>query len=328
MMAALYLAAGACLAVAGDRIVARDLAPAVEAFRALAPDTEVGYTPAPGSRRIFRTAELARLIRRFAGAPGAAGAFEKPGDLKEPDSVKKLDDAGVNAEPAEICVERDMETITLEALRAALIAAVGDPQATLEVAQWSRYPVPRGEIEFPRTGIAVTREPLALWRGYVKYGTNRRFAIWARVRVSVHASRLVARENLPAGNIIRPDQLRTETVERFPFGPRPAASLEEVAGRVPRRSIPAGEPVWATNLEVPLEIHAGDVVSVEVSSGQAQVAFDGRAAGSGHRGDVISVKNPANGKTLRARVDGPGKASINVAPALSVQGRVPVQGAK
>jgi flagella basal body P-ring formation protein FlgA len=162
----------------------------------------------------------------------------------------------------------------------------------------------------------------------MKYGTNRRFAIWARVHVSVHATRLVARENLPAGNIIRPDQLRIETEERFPFGPRPAASLEEAEGRVPRRSIPAGEPVWPTNLEAPLEIHAGDVVSVEVSSGQAQVAVDGRAAGSGHRGDVISVQNPANGKTFRARVEGPGKASINVVQPLSVQGRVPVQGVK
>ncbi len=83
--------------------------------------------------------------------------------------------------------------LTPEALRAALAAAVGDPQVTIELAQWSRYPAPRGEIEFPRAGIADSRGPLALWRGYVKYGTNRRFAIWARVRLSVHAARLAAR---------------------------------------------------------------------------------------------------------------------------------------
>jgi flagella basal body P-ring formation protein FlgA len=323
MTPALYLAA-ACVAVAGDRIVARDLAPAVEAFRALAPGTELGYAPAPGSRRIFRAAELGRLLRRAAepGDPGDSGASGKTGDFR------KAGPAGTSGEPGAICVEREMETVTPEALRAALAAAVGDPQVTIDLAQWSRYPVPRGAIEFPRAGIADSRGPLALWRGYVKYGTDRRFAIWVRVRLSVHAARLVARESLPAGNAIRPDQVRSEIVERFPFGPRPAGSLDEAEGRVPRRSIPAGAVVWPNNLEAPLEVHAGDAVTVEVSSGQAQLAIEGRAAASGRRGDIIPVRNPANGKTFRARVQGPGKAAIAVHAASPVQGLITAQGEK
>jgi flagella basal body P-ring formation protein FlgA len=213
-------------------------------------------------------------------------------------------------------------------LRAAIAATVGDPRAAIELEQWSRYPAPRGSIEFPRAGIADSRGPAVLWHGYVKYGTSRRFAIWARVRLSVPVARLVASENLPAGKIIRPDQLRAEIVACFPFDPRPAGSMEEAAGRVPRRSIPAGAAVWPGNLDAPLAIHAGDTVSVEVSSGQAQLAVEGRAAASGRLGDIIPVRNPASGKTFRARVMGPGKTAIVVPPPSPAQGLITAQGEK
>src|SRR5437660_3546465 len=124
MMAALHLAA-ACIAVAGDRIVARDLAPVAPAFRALAPDTELGYAPAPGSRRIFRAVELAGLLRRYR-EPGDAGAAGKSLDSEKPGA------AGTGGGPGEICVERDMDALAPEALRAAIAATVGDPRAAIE----------------------------------------------------------------------------------------------------------------------------------------------------------------------------------------------------
>ena len=303
MTPVLYLAAAACVVVAGDRIAVRDLAAIAAAFRALPPDTDLGYAPVPGSRRTFRAAELDRLLRRAAG-PGNAVISAKGGDLGNPGAAG----SGVS----EICVERDMDVLRPEALRAALREAVSDPQAAIELIEWSGYRAPRGAIEFPRTGIALASGPSVLWHGYVRYGSGRRFAIWARVRLSVETMRVVARQNLPAGKAIRPDQLRLETVAQFPFGPRPAASLEEVSGRAPRRSLAAGAVVWPANLDAPLEIHAGDTVSVEVSSGQTQLGVEGRAAAAGRRGDIIPVHNPASGKTFRARVTGPGKAAIAV----------------
>jgi len=285
MMAILVAAAASCLAVDGDQIRARDLAPASPAFAALAPDTELGYVPAPGVKRILHAAELARMIARHGGIPGEVGP---------------------------ICIQRATEALTPEALEAGLRAAVGSPQAHIELLDWSRVAVPRGEIQFPRGGMEAFRAGVGIWRGYVRYGTNLRFEIWARVRVWLRRQRVVARVALPAGKAIRAEQVAVEEVDAFPFGTQPASSLDDVVGQVARRSLVAGEPLFSGELEPPLEIHSGDTVAVEVSSGEARLSFEARAGAGGRRGDWIPVRNPVTGKVLRVRVEGAGRAVLGV----------------
>ena len=284
MMAMLLAAAAACVAVDGEKILARDLAPALEAFTTLAPETDIGYAPVPGVRRMLHAAELSRMIARHGGIPGML---------------------------SEICVERATEKLTPESLEAALRAAVGNSLATVELLDWSRYPVPHGAIQFPPGGRSGGRE--VLWRGYVQYASSRRFAIWARVRVWVRQRRVVARVALPARKPLRPEQLSVEEVEASPFGAQPEESPDAVVGRLPRRSLAAGTPILPGLLEAPQEIHSGDSVTVEVSSGLARLSFEARADAGGRRGDLIPVRNSATGKSLRARVEGAGKASIAVA---------------
>jgi len=287
MMAILVAAAASCVAVDGDRILAHDLAPASAAFAALAPDAEVGYSPAPSAHRIFHAAELARIISRYGGVAGQ----------QDP-----------------ICVERATEPLKPERLEAALRAAAGNPQARIELLDWSRIAIPHGQVQFPRGGMAAFRSGEGIWRGYVQYGSNRRFAVWARVRILVRQQRVVAIAGLPAGKPIRSEQVAMEEVDAFPFGPQPAASLDDVVGQVARRSIAAGAPIFPGQLQASPEIHTGDQVAVEVSSGQARLSFEGRAAAVGRRGDWIPVRNPATGKTLRARVESAGKVTMGAAP--------------
>lgn len=285
-MMAILLAAAACVAVDGEKILARDLAPATEAFRALAPDTDMGYSPAPGARRVLHAAELSRMIARHGGVPG---------------------------QMREICIERATEKLTQETIAAALRTAAGNRQATIALLDWSRYPVPRGEIQFPLAGITPVHGGELLWRGYVRYGSSQRCAIWARVRVSLRQPRVVARVALPAGRPILREQLQVEEVEASPFGARPVEVMDAVVGRLARRRLAAGAPIFASLLEAPQEIHSGDTVTVEVSSGQARLSFEARADSGGRKGDTIPVRNPATGKSLRARVESAGKASIAVA---------------
>lgn len=298
MMALAVWAAAACVAVEGDRILAGDLAAAAPWFAAMAPDTEVGYSPAPGARRTFPAAELARLTARHGASVGPRAARELQ----------------------EICVERVMEELAPETLLAAIGKAVAEAEAKIELVDWSRYPVPRGTLEFPRGGISGLRDRHApfLWRGCVKYGAGRRFAIWARVRVTVRVNRVIAREPLPAGQPIRPEQLRVETSDVFPFAAPPASRLADVAGRVPRRSIAAGAAVLPGFLDAPREIHSGDVVAVAVSSGAARLTFEGRAEAGGRRGELILVRDPRTGKAFRARVESAGKVAVAVESVAAV----------
>src|SRR6267378_413485 len=193
-------ASGACIAVAADRVTARDLAQGAPAFSSLPADTDVGYAPVPGARRFYHAPELRRLAVRY-----------------------NLPAESLN----EICIERVMEPLARERVIDAMRQALGDSEAGIEIVELSRYPVPRGDIEFTRAGLPPGGATPALWRGFVRYGSQRRFAIWARVKVTVRSTRIVATQNLPAGHRIEVSQVRAEPTETFPSN-QPAPSLDQV----------------------------------------------------------------------------------------------------
>jgi flagella basal body P-ring formation protein FlgA len=291
LLACLFVAACLPLGSGHDRITAGDLAAVEPAFSAMSPETSLGYAPAPGMRRTFGVQELTRLARRY----------------------------HLSAEPAsEICVERPLATLDRAAMLASMRNSLGLTDARVEIVDASRYPVPQGELEFPRAGLLAPPpsqpQGVALWKGAIRYGANRRFAIWARVRITVKMSRVVTAEPLGPLRPIEPGQLRLETWEGFP--PRTALldAIEQAAGRIPRRSLAAGTPLTSGDLHDPYDVMRGDSVRVEVSQGEARLELDARAEASGRRGQLIPVLNPANGKKFSARVEGAGKVSVGTHP--------------
>lgn len=274
-----------CIATEGERLRAMDLAAAVTAFAALPADTVLGWAPAPGARRLLGAAELERLAARHG---------VKPQEL-----------------PRAVCVERAMAPLSAEQVLEALRRAVGREDARVELLDYMRRAVPRGELEFDRAQLAATAGGTALWRGRLRYDGARSLPVWARVRITAPGRRVVATENLAPGRPLHTSQVRLEEGEWFPFGERPLASLEEAVGRLPRRWIPAGSVLYARMLAAPREVERGEEILVEVSSGGAQLRFRARAETGGRSGDMIIVRNPVNGRRIAARVQGPGKAVVN-----------------
>ncbi len=198
MMAVLAGAPGApaafipgCTAVEGDSILARDAAQALPGFSAIPADTQIAYTPIPGARRVFRVAELGRLAKRYKVPLAPAG---------------------------EICFERAMEPLRLDRVTDAMRKALDNPEARIEITESSLYPVPHGDILFTRSSLPSGSSAPVLWRGFVRYGAEHRFAIWARVRILVRSVRAVAVENLRMGNPIEANQVRLQELEMFPQG--------------------------------------------------------------------------------------------------------------
>ena len=264
-------ALAACVPVEGERILARDMTRAAPAFAALAPELVLGYAPPPGARRTYGTAELTRLARRF----------------------------GLTADPgAEACFTRPQETLSRERVAAALQAAW--PAAHVDLVDFSRQPVPPGEVIFPLPGLQTDAISSAacLWRGAVRQSGQADFPIWARVRLSVPGTRMVAVETLRVGEPIRTSQVRQESGE----GPPGFADAAQVVGWVPQRTIPAGIAVQARWIAAPADIVKGQPVVLEVRSGTARLLLDCQAQSSGRRGQVIRVRSAVNGKILRATV--------------------------
>jgi flagella basal body P-ring formation protein FlgA len=289
-LAALAPASAQCLPVSGERILAGDMARAVPVFAGMAPELALGYAPAPGARRTYGAPELARLARRY-------GLVLEPG--------------------TEACFTRPEETLTRARVAAALRAAM--PAARIEVMEFSRQPIPTGELRFPVSGLQAaqgTSSPL-LWHGVVSASGQDDFPVWAKARIQVSGKRVTATEALAPGRPIARTQLREEPYE----GPPGLPDLSQVVGWVPRRPIPAGTAIERQWLDVPADVVRGERVRVEIRSGRARVTLEGQAQSSGRRGEVIGVRNPANGKILRGTVADRGHVVLDadqegIAPAI------------
>ena len=281
-----------CLPIQDERIYARDVAAVLPAFAGVAADFTLGYTPAPGTRRVFKGDALERLARN----------------------------QGVTAEALpDICFERAMATLESEEILKAMHEALGTGNLSgsdvrMELRSFSPQIAPQGKVVFPRTGLQLpaTSDPQAevLWRGYVIYGNNRRFGISARARITTTTTRVVAVADLPAGDPVREDQVRLESFDTFALDDRPARNLDEVVGFVPRMLIRASATVLRSQLSRAPEVARGAVVKVEVTAGGAHLLFQGRAETDGVTGKTILVKNLSSGKDFRARVTGKGTVSV------------------
>src|SRR5579863_3457863 len=115
----------ACVPVDGDRILMRDLARTLPPFKALDPNQPVGFAPLPGARRVFLPKELTAMARV----------------------------SGITLEGAvSVCFERATAMLAPSQLETAIRHSVGDG-VHFEITDFSRYPVPPGELQFSKSGL-------------------------------------------------------------------------------------------------------------------------------------------------------------------------------
>jgi flagella basal body P-ring formation protein FlgA len=287
------LARPSCGFVSGEQILATELSRALPVFSAMPQDTVIGYSPAPGTRRVLQLPELKRI--------GAQYGIQVPAS-------------------AQACFEWKMQSITQDAVRLAIREALKSPAARVEILAMSNAPAPEGKLFFPQSGLsaAANTDPSTpvTWKGYVQYGSPRRFSVWARVRVSETVPRVIATESLAAGKPIGKTQVRLEVHDDFPLRNDAARSLDEVIDRIPRRAVRAGGSVLRTDLSEAFQVERGDTVEVTAVSGPAQLELEAQAETSGRQGDVISLRNPRSGKLFRARIEGKGRAIVMVSASV------------
>ena len=267
-----------CFPVTGDRILGRDLALADPLFATLPASLIIGSAPVPGMKRTFATGELARIARAHGIAPG---------------------------EPAEVCFNLPMREMNgeeaLKEMRRVL------PAGELTIIELSTAMVPAGKMEFPLTGLeapAVGQPTVQLWRGYVRYSETRKISVWARVSISQTLTAVVAQRDLPANVPIAAGSVHVEKRDGPPVVTAAATRLEDVLGRIPRRSVKAGGTIPLAILASAPDVRRGDAVPVEVVSGPARLLLSAIAERDGRNGELVELRNPSSGKTFRARLDG------------------------
>ncbi len=286
-MLAAALQASPCLPVSGDTIRAADLVEAVPAYAALPADRSLGYAPVPGATRVFSGQDLEQIASR------------------EGVVLKQEDD---------VCFAWRLRVPSEQEFLAAMSAALNLPDASIEVVETSRFAAPSGDIIFALSGLKPPPrgdpDRAVLWKGYVEYGARRRFAVWARVRISVDTTRVAAVQPVKAGVPIQREQVTLQPCRCFPFGGETARTLEEVVGRVSRQPLQEGDLISTRFLDRPLDVDRGDLVNVEVHNGAAVIQAEGRAETRGRLGETILVRNETSGKKFRAEVAGPNRVVL------------------
>jgi flagella basal body P-ring formation protein FlgA len=278
-------AIGGCLPVKGGRILGRDLALADARFSVLPATLAVGFAPAPGTTRIFSTADLQHIAR-----------------------ANGIHTADFGSICFELPMHRFSEADAVGAMRRTLPA-----DASLKIAELAPVDVPAGSAEFPIEGMEPpppSSHGVQLWRGYIKYAETRRMSVWARVEVTIKVTAVVADHDLPQGVTISAASLRVESRTAPLDRTVPATRIEEVAGHMPKRSLQAGSFVPLNALTDAPTVRKGDSVPVIIESGMARVRFEAIAENAARDGEIVELRNPATGKTFKARLDPGPKAMV------------------
>jgi flagellar basal body P-ring formation protein FlgA len=91
------------------------------------------------------------------------------------------------------------------------------------------------------------------------------------------------------------------------------AAAGELVGKTPRRSIRPGEPIRPGDIQTPVVIRRGELVTVILQSAGLLLTAQAKALEDGVQGQAIRVSNTRSGKTLDAAVSGPGTVTLSIA---------------
>lgn len=279
--------AGACGIVDGDRILGRDLRKADARYSALPGDLVAGFSPMPGAQRILDRRVLGSIARRHG-----------------------IDVEGLTP----LCFERPTETLSAAKLQPVLQRVLG-AVVKLEIVDFSRYPVPTGELMFSIRDLiqppAAVPDAAVIWRGNLRYGERSTAAVWAKVRVLKFERWVETEKPIPAHTAIRADQITVKSGWRFPFAIPMLTELDTVIGKMPVQTLKPGQMVLPTILELAREVERGETVDVEVASGRVSLRFTARAETSARSNEAVVVFQADTGRRYRGRVQGKGKVLID-----------------
>jgi len=217
---------------------------------------------------------------------------------------------------SDLCIKRADRELPREEVVAAIQGQL-QVEVEWELIDFSRFRVPEGRVEFLRSDL-LRQSPAGaskaiLWRGRVATEDGGHAAIWARVRMHVQRTVLVAARDLAPGSRLQPEDFVEESRNLFPFGGQevPAESLRR--GLEVRRAISKGT-LLAQSMVRPhlVQVKVGQTVRVVVATGEVRLEMAGTVEMSAKEGTQTWVRLAATGKKLRGTVQPEGIVFVEV----------------
>jgi flagellar basal body P-ring formation protein FlgA len=262
----------------------------------------VAPAPPPGARTIFDAAWLAATAREHHVDWQPASRFDQAS------------------------VERAARVVAADALASALLDEIR-----------TRQPLEEGEIQLdnPALRLVVAAEaPDAIGiEGLSLDGRTGRFSALVsapandadaeRLRVNGRVFRLLKVATLnrvvAPGEVIRAGDIEFLRLRADRIASDAIGDLRDLVGRTPRHPLRAHEPLRAGDIQVPVVVHKGDLVTVLLETPLMRLSAQGKALEDGAMGAAIRVANTKSNRVIDAVVTGPNLATVSVAAQLAAR---------
>ncbi len=134
----------------------------------------------------------------------------------------------------------------------------------------------------------------------------------ATVRGRTHAITYVPalNRNIPPGRLITEQDIAWVGLPTLSIGRNIIRAENQLIGMTPRRNLNPSTPLRPSDLERPVIVMRGKIVSILFKSGKISLTATGKAIENGGRGDVIRVMNSKSHKTIDAVVTGPAQVQV------------------
>lgn len=120
----------------------------------------------------------------------------------------------------------------------------------------------------------------------------------------------VLRDPLRQGDVIGASDIEYIDIRASDVTPTMVVDAQKLIGLTPRRGIPALKPIVAGDVQQPMVVKKGELVTMTLKSNIISLTAQGKALDNGAAGDVIRVMNTASKQVIDAVITGP--QTVNV----------------
>lgn len=146
----------------------------------------------------------------------------------------------------------------------------------------------------------------------------------ARVKLSGRAEAVVAvpvlNRRIGRGEIVRKRDLVWRKFRKMRVRRNILLDGRAIAGLAARRPLSAGVPLREGDVEPPLMVARGSLVTLMLQTNQMMLTVRGKSLQAGARGQVIQVINIRSKRIIEGVVEGPGRVRVQTAASLSRNG--------
>jgi flagellar basal body P-ring formation protein FlgA len=255
----------------------------------------VAAAPAPGMRTTFTSDWLAAMAREHRLAWTPSSAYDQA------------------------IVQRASRTIGADRIAHELLAEIG-----------ARQRIEDAELQLDNPGLrlvvaadapdAVAIDGLAIdqrsgrMSAFVSAPAGDPAAMRQRV-----TGRLIYRADVPVlnravapGAAIAAADLEMLKIRRDHIGPDVVTDAAQLVGKTPRRQLRAGEPIRLADVQLPILVHKGDLVTIVLETSSLQLTAQGKALDDGAKDALVRIENTKSNRVVDAAVTGPGTVGVSL----------------